>query len=220
MHGEATLTEKPKLDWYKVAAEMGAIIFAVLLALWLEGWREDVERQEHADDFLMRIHAEVAQNYQELRQAIQENATNIEGLRLAIAENDLDLDRVGPFLNISGGSTISAAWQSAQMTQATSYMPVATVAQLSTVYDTQAYYANYLQSFFEQFADIVVEAQNETTVKPALQRMVLKMEIANDLARQTVRRYRQFLDIADPVASTARRESDGGGGEAATTPSG
>jgi len=191
------MSEKKELDWRAIGFEVVAIVFAVLLALWLEGWREDIERQERAQDFLARVHTEVQQNYTELSEAIVENDEQIAGLSAALNDNDFSLDRIGPFLRISGGSTVSSAWQSAQMTRAIAAMPVETVAQLAVIYDTQAYYANNLQSLFDHFADLVVASQNEATQREAVMRMVLRLQVLNDFAEQTVRRYRRFLNIPD-----------------------
>lgn len=190
------MANSSKLDWRKAGAEVAAIVFAVLLALWLEGWREDLERQERAEEFLVRIHAEVSQNRTDLMGAVVENAERIDGLGVVLADNDVTLQRIAPFLEISGGATIDAAWQSAQMTMATSDMPVETVAVLSALYDTQAYYANYLQSFFHQFTDLVVAAQNEESSRTAIQTLRLHLQITNDLAEQTIRRYDNFLGLS------------------------
>lgn len=190
------MSDKKELDWRGVGFEVVAIVFAVLLALWLEGLREDAERQQRAQDFLARIQSEVQQNYTELSEAIDENEEQIAGLNAALNENDLALERIGPFLQISGGSTVSSAWQSAQMTQAIGAMPIETVAQLAVIYDTQAYYANNLRSLFDHFADLVVESQNEATQREAVMRMILRLQVLNNFAEQTVRRYERFLDIS------------------------
>lgn len=191
------MAKKKQLDWRGILFEGMAIVFAVLLALWLEGLREDREQQERADDFLVRITTEIDQNHTALTEAIEENEAHIAGLKAALDDDDLSLERIAPFLQISGGSTIGAAWQSAQMTRAISSMPVDTVAQLATIYDTQSYYTSYLQSLFQQFADLVVAAQNEGTQQQAVQRLILHLEVTNDFASQTVRRYRRFLNIPD-----------------------
>lgn len=190
------MANSSKLDWRKVSAEVAAIVFAVLLALWLEGWREDLERSERADDFLARIRAEVSQNRIDLIGAVAENAQRIEGLGEVLADSDVTLQRIAPFLEISGGATINSAWQSAQMTMATSDMPVETVAVLAALYDTQAYYANYLQFFFQRFTDLVVAAQNQTSSRTAIQTLRLHLQITNDLAEQTIRRYDNFLGLS------------------------
>ncbi len=191
------MSDKNDLQWRGIVFEAIAIVFAVLLALWLEGWREDIEQKERADDFLARIQSEVQQNYTELSQAIVENEEQIEGLKAALDDDDLSLERIGPFLQISGGSTVSSAWQSAQMTRAISAMPVETVAQLAVIYDTQTYYANNLQSLFDHFADLIVASQNETTQKEAVLKMIVRLQVLNDFAGQTVRRYRPFLGIPE-----------------------
>ena len=62
--------KKQGTSWRFFSTEMVGIVFAVILALWLEGWYEDFQRRERADDFLERIRVEVSQNREDLNSAI------------------------------------------------------------------------------------------------------------------------------------------------------
>lgn len=181
--------------WGKAGVEVAGIVFAVLLALWLEGWREDIERQERADAYLERITIEVTENRVELIDAIAGNKERMVGLKSALDDEDLSLRRLAPFLEVSAGSTINAAWQAAQVTMATSTMPVDTVSRLAAIYETQDYFTSYVRFFFQRFGDLVVEAQNEETSRVAVQKLYFHFQIANSLAEQVVRQYNHFLGL-------------------------
>ena len=179
--------------WGKAGTEIVGIVFAVLLALWLEGWREDVELQQRADDFVARIKIEVTENQTGLKEAIAENSVRIEGLRTARASGDITIDQIGQFLVISGGSTSNAAWQSAQMTQAISHMPVETVSVLARLYDSQAYYADYMRFIFQRYTELTTAAQRPDDASEALQMFQQHLAIANSLAGQLLDHYDTFL---------------------------
>lgn len=179
--------------WGKAGTEIVGIVFAVLLALWLEGWREDVELQERADDFVARITLEVTENQTGLKEAIDENTIRIAGLRAARASGDIAIDQVGQYLVISGGSTSNAAWQSAQMTQAIGHMPVETVSVLASLYDSQAYYADYVRFIFQRYTELTTAAQRPGDAREALQMFQQHLAIANSLAEQLLEQYDAFL---------------------------
>jgi len=179
--------------WSKTGSEIAGIVFAVLLALWLEGWREDVELQERADDFVARITAEVTENQTGLKEAIAENDIRITGLRAARESGDIAIDQIGQYLVISGGSTSNAAWQSAQMTQAIGHMPVETVSVLARLYDSQAYYADYMRFIFQRYTELTTAAQRPDDAREALQMFQQHLAIANSLAGQLLEHYDAFL---------------------------
>ena len=181
--------------WGKAGFEVTGIVFAVLLALWLEGWREDVERQERADNHLERIRAEVRQNHEGLIEAINDNQSYVDGLGAAITAEDLSLNIIAPYLQISGGSTTNSAWRSAQMTQSIGNMPIQTVTDLAALYDTQSYYANYLSAFFNQYTDLVIAAQDDEKKLVAVRTIRQHLMITNSLAQQAIDQYENFLGI-------------------------
>lgn len=192
-------TEKKRKSWRDLGAEMIGIIFAVLLALWLEGWREDIERQDRADDFLVRIQVEVNENRDSLKSAITANQRNIDGLTNALKAEKVEFEVLANFLEFDAGATRSAAWNSAQMTRSISEMPVETTTTLAALYDTQAYFADYVRVFLRQYTDLTVAMQHGSDPRTAAQKFVMHMAIVNSLATQAVSVYDTFLG---PEAAT------------------
>lgn len=185
--------QSSRFEWRKAGFEVFAIVFAVLLALWLEGWREDVERQERADLFLDRIRAEISQNRENLKETIQQHEEYMAGLEAAIKEGDTSIETVGPFLQIEGSATNSSAWQSAKMSQSISQMPPETVADLASIYDTQAYYGNYLAFFFQNYTDLATAIEMGDASKLHARKFYRHLDVTNTLAEQLLRRYDAFL---------------------------
>lgn len=180
-------------EWKTASFEVMAIVFAVLLALWLEGWREDIERQERADVFLDHIRVEIEQNRSELESAMASNQSSIDGISSFLASDSFDFADIAQFVQINGASTRNAAWQSAQMTQSITSMPNETVTMLAGIYDTQGYYADYMRVFFQRFTDLAMDMRLEETRDTALRTFRQHLAVSNSLAQQLIEEYDAYL---------------------------
>lgn len=187
--------KKPVVEWRKAGFELAGIVFAVLLALWLESWREDIELQERASEHLERIRAEINQNRTGLKSAIEEHEAYMDGLSAALVSGDISIEAVGPYLQIEGSATSDSAWRSAQMSQSIGKMPLATLGDLASLYDTQAYYTGYLNFFFQGYIDLVSDVQEGVQAEIAVKKFRHHLSIVNSLARQLLRRYDGFLNV-------------------------
>ncbi|MBL4788135.1 MAG: hypothetical protein JKY60_03495 [Kordiimonadaceae bacterium] len=194
--------KKKGTSWKFFSSEMVGIAFAVILALWLEGWYEDFQRKERADEFLERIKIEVSQNRDDLASAIDGTQESIDGIGKVFASGDVTFRTLAPFLEIEGGSTTSSAWTTAQMTQAISEMPVETVTSLAIIYDSQAYYADYLNYFFQQYADLTIGIRIGESRLVSARKFQQHLSITNSLARQVLENYDAFLGIKPEEAAT------------------
>lgn len=189
--------QKNSVEWRKAGFEIFAIVFAVLLALWVEDWWAEVERQERADLHLERIRAEIADNRSSLKGVIEQHETYIAGLEAALAEGDIALQQIGPFLQAEGGAVSEAAWRSAQISQSVSKMPFETVSDLAGLYDTQAYYTGYVNSFFQRYVDLISDIEAGDGGEIPVRNFVRHLEITNGLADQLLGGYYEFLGDAE-----------------------
>ena len=180
--------------WGKAGFEIVGIVFAVLLALWLEGWREDVELQQRADDHLTRIRAEITENRSSVQSSIIDHRALIEGLDAALDADGINMNDVGPYLKIEGGSTSDASWRSAQLSQSINQIPLETMGNLAALYDTQAYYIDYLNYFFQQYVDMVTEIEAAPSNRVLIRKFRQHLSITNVLAEQLLDRYDTFLN--------------------------
>ncbi len=188
------MTKSSSLDWRKAGFEVAAIVFAVLLALWLEGWREDVERAERAETFLTRIRAEVQENRNSLVDAIADHETYMKGLEQALDNDEVGIRTVGPFLQIEGGAASDAVWRSAQLSPGvTAMIPFETLSSLATLYETQTYYTDYLNYFFQDYVNLITEIEAGTDGRKAVQLFRRHLEVTNSLGEQLLARYDTFL---------------------------
>ena len=179
----------------KAALEIAGIVFAVLLALWLEGWRDDAELQARADDALVRIRAEITSNRADVADSNRQNLANMDGIRKAIAAGPADIDRLAAFMAISSASINDSAWTSTKMTDVLAKMPVETVGKLAALYDTQTYFTDYARYFMGQYTDLTVEIQRGPDADKAALKFAQHLGILASLGAQLIEAYDEFLRI-------------------------
>ncbi len=187
------MADTSKIDFKKIAVEMFSIIFAVMLALGIEDWMQDRERDDRAALMMERITAEVQNNRDELKKAIADNNKFAEGLKKALRKENTIFEDVSPFIQMSAGSINNSAWSSAQMTNVITYMPIETVGQLASLYDTQSYYTKFAQGFIQGFADYSVGVQQPDQMKMVTKKFITNLMIMNSLASNIVDGYDTFL---------------------------
>lgn len=136
-----TDAEKGESTWRKrfskVLIEVSSIIFAVMVALIADEWRDDRQQQQRAEAALEQVMAEVAENLSELEQSLEENAEL--AAYLATMANGED---EGPLqVNMALSLVSDAAWESAKMTQAMHHIEFNRVTELAQYYDQLAFFA-------------------------------------------------------------------------------
>jgi hypothetical protein len=72
-------------------------------------------------------------------------------------------------------------------------MPLATVGTLASLYDTQAYYADYLKFFFQRYIDLVTEIEADPDNRVLIRKFRQHLSITNVLAEQLLDQYDTFL---------------------------
>jgi len=190
---------KKPIEWRQVSVEMTSIIFAVLLALGLEGWMQDRELTVRADQMLVRITAEVKGNRIDLQDALKENQLYIDGISAALAKNEVAFADVAPFIKISAGGGDNAAWSSAKMTDAISIMPLDTMKTLADIYSTQSYYIEYSKALMLRYADISINIQKPTETKDQAYKFVMHLQVLNTLGTQLNEGYNAFLGLDEII---------------------
>lgn len=118
----------------ELALEALSVVFAVLVALGVDEWRENRQNQERADRALVAITGEVRSNRAEL----EENLANNVAL-LGTINEAARADSLPPGLNISYEYSLLAtsAWETAQVAQATQFIPLERVQSLARLYGLQ-----------------------------------------------------------------------------------
>ena len=188
---------KKSIEWRQITIEMTSIIFAVLLALGLEGWMQDRELNERADKMLERINSEISENRDALKESMMENKSYIDGIMAAAKDGEFVFDDIAPFIKLSAGGGEDAAWSSAKMTNAISVMPLDTMKSIANIYSTQTYYTEYSRALMLMFADMTVNIQKPEQTKDQAYKFLTHLRVLDSLATSLNTLYDEHLDGGD-----------------------
>ena len=131
----------------EIALEGLFVVFAILLALAADEWRDNRQNAEIAERALEGIETEMLANRMELLESRGPNLELLERLGAAVAGETVDGD-----LNVQFEYSLlsSAAWQTAQVTQAIHYADYNLVQQVARLYDLQDLFAESQRGMVQQ----------------------------------------------------------------------
>lgn len=136
----------------EIALEVGSVVFAVLFALGVNEWRDDRRKRVTAEQARQSIEAEVAENQEELRQALLDNTSTLREVgRLAGAvgsDSTLELQ-----LGLTLASLSSAAFDASESAGVTATMDFQWLLSVARVYNLQGLYQRRQEQLLDQFSD-------------------------------------------------------------------
>ncbi|MCL7959278.1 MAG: hypothetical protein M8861_03700 [marine benthic group bacterium] len=179
--------------------EAAMIFFAVILALAAEEWREKNDRLELADRALQSVVEEMRSNLEELETTGVLNAERLESASAVLAELEAGRDQGGADVGLEVALLSSAAWQSAQMSQAVQYLDFEVMRELSEVYEVQDLYLQVQSAAVDHMTDAMRTAQDDPAA--AVRQGVISLALLGDLRTSLAEVYGNALEEI---------ESDGG----------
>lgn len=139
----------------RLFAEVFSVVFAVLVALALDEWWEDRENAANAAASLVAIAEEMRENREELTDGdAVAVAGMMENLDTAIAFFDRGERPEGASINWDLALLSSAAWETAQLNRATTFMELDRVVELAQVYEFQRYYSRIQDDLFDSISGL------------------------------------------------------------------
>jgi hypothetical protein len=143
------------LSFARLAAEVVSVVFAVLVALALDEWWEDRENAADARASLVAIAREMRENREELADGeTADIAGMMERLDSAIAIFERGETPEGASVNWDLALLSSAAWETAQLNRATTYIDLNRVVELAQVYEFQRYYSRIQDDLFDAISGL------------------------------------------------------------------
>ncbi|MBV6644672.1 MAG: hypothetical protein KI790_04450 [Cyclobacteriaceae bacterium] len=180
----------------RVALEFLSIVFAVLLALGLNHWREARINQQLAEGSFDRIQQEIIRNTEELKTSLQEFDNRIE----AIATKKGELVETGTIADMSWSYAHPVlainAWKTAAITQAVLHMEPDQVEQLADIYSIQEMYMEFGFKFFDRVPEMS-RFKNEPDVM--IEIIETHYAISRSIAETLLTGYQEFLEEYPPV---------------------
>lgn len=194
----------------EILLEVGSVVFAVLLALAVDEWRDNRAHQQLARTAEANILQEVASNRAELLGTRSANDTLLSNLRTMDS---------GPLAGAGGGPVISvdyqvavlssSAWQTAQVTQAVLYMDYDWIARVAELYDLQALHDEWQRDLVDRITDL--GALPEGAVARSLRGITQRLQTVLATQDTILRRGEGLLrDAGKPITGSAGRARDPG----------
>jgi len=172
--------------------EAGMIFLAVVLALAAEEWREKRDRQELADRAQSSVVEEIRSNLAELERTAPRNVERLEAAREVLRELEAGVEPGDADLGLEVSLLSTAAWQSAQMSQAVHYFDLDAMRQLSEVYEIQEMYDRMQTGIVDGMGDLLRIAREdpEAAVRQGVSGVSMLVGFHETLAET----YRHTLD--------------------------
>lgn len=160
--------------------EAVSVVFAVLIALGVDEWREDRSNAQLADRAIQSLVTEIRSNRDEFQGAREANQNVSARLREAIA----DTDAQGFGVEFEYSLLSDAAWQTAQMTRAAHFMDYDTVQRIARLYDLQTLFDEGQAGVLEFISGMGELAVSEPERLPVMMlgRLGVVMELGEGLA--------------------------------------
>ena len=170
----------------EIVLEAASVAFAVLLAFWVDEWRQERQERELAARARTAIVAELSANRDELRASLAAHQRTLDSLPELIRRVAGDsVARLNVGLLVPELS--SAAWRTAQATEAATLMDYTWLLRVSRAYDIQELYLRGQEDLLR----IVAEQQEPTTWLRSIERrlaMSIQVGVQLDSSYGTVLR--------------------------------
>ena len=155
----------------ELALEAVMVVFAVLVALGFEEWRDERQMQEFADRARTAVLAEVEANLEEFRTTETGLSESVDGLGEVVREDDPSLLVDGISLTLPDIST--AAWGAALASQATPYLDYDWVIQVSRGYEAADLYSTMADGLIDALSSVIGGTPTIEEIKSVYGRLVI-----------------------------------------------
>lgn len=176
----------------ELVLEAAMIFFAVMLALAAEEWREQKDRIELADRALRSVIEEVRSNLDELETTGVRNTERLESASAILAELEAGRDQGDADVGLEVALLSSAAWQSAQMSQAVQYLDFDVMRDLSEVYEIQDLFDRVQAGAVDNMTEMMRTAEQDAVA--AVRQGVISLSVLSDLHGSLMEVYRNTLE--------------------------
>jgi len=176
--------------------EAAMIFFAVMLALAAEEWREKKDRLELADRALRSVVEEMRSNLDELETTGVRNTERLEAARIVLAELEAGRDQGDADVGLEVALLSSAAWQSAQMSQAVQYLDFDVMRKLSEAHEIQDLYDRVQTAAVDNMTEAMRTAEDDPVA--AVRQGLISLTVLSDLRTSLAEVYGETLEALEP----------------------
>lgn len=175
------------------AVEVGMVVFAVVVALWFEGWNEERELRERAVEARAAVEMEIRANLREfertgdaLDRTAGQLAAAIEAGTMASLEGSIEFELA---------EVSSAAWRAAQLSEGARYLDYDWLIAVSRAYEAHEVYRRLSDQAVDAVAQMVARGPDLDRVRGLYGPIVL----LTDTHRQVEQRFRELAELDEAV---------------------
>lgn len=172
----------------ELVVEATMVVFAVLVALALEEWRQEQRLLQLAERAQASVVAELEANLDELEDA-REPLVRVQGVLAEVLATE-DLTLLGDELDVQLPDLSSTAWEVAQGSEAAPYFEYAWVIEMARAYEILEVYGSASDNVIAAMSRIIGHGASTETIADIFGWLV----IINDVHAQTDARLRTVLE--------------------------
>jgi hypothetical protein len=189
----------------RVLVEVVSVVFAVLVALAVDEVRQDHAERKQAQEARAAVLTELASNLGELRRTepgLDSLTARLDAIDEAVARGTHPPPSA---LDLELPDFSRAAWETAQMTQATAHLPLDWLILVSKAYETQALYESLRTDVIRTFGSV-----GEEGVSGALPRLASQLHVLQEVSRGLEQKYDSIFASSGSGPSTPDTAVSGG----------
>lgn len=211
----------------RLAVESVVVVFSILLALVVNEWRQEAEREDRRERATAAIRAELLHNYREVREVHPYHGRLADTLMALAGAGAGSADPgVRPRGWIRNADVVRAAWEAAGASGATSDLPYGALLALSRAYEEQAAFRRQKESLAEAVVGMALDRDSPLSLLENPGGMALVLNTLQQWEANLLREYERALtDLGVPADSLeasagAPGEASGGAAGDGTPPGG
>lgn len=160
--------------------EAAMVVFAVLVALGVEEWREERQRAEFADRVRASVEREVEANIEELRTTGPDLERTAERMAEVLREGDLSL--LGN-VSMTLPDFSAAAWRAAQASEVARDLDYEWLIGVSRAYEAYDIYRNVGDAVVDKMSDFIVGEPTLDEIAAVQGRLLILVEVQAQVLR-------------------------------------
>jgi cadmium resistance protein CadD (predicted permease) len=150
-----------KLPLGAILFEIFSVVFAILVALMVDDWKDNKSKQSTANELRKQMSLEMKSNYTKLHAIQKKHTEQLKRKNNLIKQIDtITLSHGDLVIGISFPTLKSTAWNSIILSNSVTVIDVKLIGALSDIYDTQEQYQDYTNHLLKKYGAALALSDN------------------------------------------------------------
>lgn len=180
-----------RLPVTSILIEMFSVVFAVLLALGVNEWRNDKSNEELGLSAYNKITMEIKNNHKKISGIIENHKkilNDVDSVISRLRQNRTDIT----FGQVQFDTPSSTAWEAAKLTNAVNYLQYDKVEKISEVYSAQRIYSDVSDRVFQELVFFVPDKDHIKMIDQFRKQKVYLLNLIS-IEKQLIETYDNFF---------------------------